>query len=85
MLHAINKELDMPGFCCDETSGTVFYRLAIPCINLQVDEKLFHTHLNAIKSVCEMFGTIVQAIAIKAMGYEEMLTKAEGLQAGEKP
>ena len=81
LLHMVNKELDMPGFCCDEESKTVFYRVVVPCVNGQVDETLFHAFLNVTKHVCEMFGTIVQAIAVKAMSLDEMMSKAIELQA----
>ena len=81
LLHMVNKELDMPGFCCDEESKTVFYRVVVPCVNGQVDETLFHAFLNVTKHVCEMFGTIVQAIAVKAMSLDEMMSKAKELQA----
>ena len=84
LLHMINKELDMPGFCCDEESKTVFYRVVVPCVNGQVDENLLHAFLNVTKHVCEMFGTIVQAIAVKAMSLEEMMSKAKELQASGK-
>jgi hypothetical protein len=84
LLHMINKELDMPGFCCDEESKTVFYRVVVPCVNGQVDEPLFHAFLNVTKHVCEMFGTIVQAIAVKAMSLDEMMSKAKELQAAGK-
>ena len=84
LLHMINKELDMPGFCCDEDSKTVFYRVIVPCVNGQVDETLFHAYLNVSRHVCEMFGTIVQAIAVKAMTLDEMMSKAKDLQAAGK-
>lgn len=84
LLHMINKELDMPGFCCDEESKTVFYRVVVPCVNGQIDETLFHAFLNVTKHVCEMFGTIVQAIAIKAMSLDEMMSKAKELQSSGK-
>jgi hypothetical protein len=81
LLHMINKELDMPGFCCDEESKTVFYRLVVPCLNQKLDEELFHAYVNTTKQVCTMFGTIVQAIAVKAMSLQEMLEKAKELNA----
>ena len=83
LLHMINKELDMPGFCCDEDSKTVFYRTVIPCMNNQIDEPLFHAYLNTTQHVFNMFGTIVQAIAIKATTLDEIMKKANELQ-GEK-
>lgn len=84
LLHMINKELDMPGFCCDEDSSTVFYRIVIPCVNSQVDEPLLHAYVNMMQHVCGMFGTIVHAIAIKAMTLDEMMTKAKEFQATKK-
>ncbi len=84
LLHMINKELDMPGFCCDEETKTVFYRVVIPCINSQVDEPLLHAYLNTTQQVCGMFGTIVQAIAIKAMSLDEMMAKAKEMQTAKK-
>jgi hypothetical protein len=84
LLHMINKELDMPGFCCDEETKTVFYRVVIPCINSQVDEPLFHAYLNTMQHVCGMFGTIVHAIAIKAMSLDEMMSKAKEMQLTNK-
>jgi len=80
LLHMINKELDMPGFCCDEDSKTVFYRVVIPCINKQVEEALFQAYYQATKHVCSMFGTIVHAIAINAMTLEEMMKNAQSEQ-----
>ena len=84
LLHMINKELDMPGFCCDEDSQTVFYRLVIPTVSSEVDENLLQAYVNTTKEVCNMFGTIVQAIAVNAMTLEEMMKKATELQKTKK-
>jgi hypothetical protein len=84
LCHMINKELDMPGFCCDIDSKTVFYRLVIPCLNQKVDEELFHAYFNTTKQVCTMFGTIIHAVAVKAMSLQEMLDKAKELSTANK-
>jgi hypothetical protein len=84
LLHMINKELDMPGFCCDEDSRTVFYRVVIPCLSNQIDENLLLAYINTTKEICGMFGTIVQAIAINAMSLNEMMEKATELQKVKK-
>jgi hypothetical protein len=84
LLHMINKELDMPGFCCDEDSKTVFYRVVIPCLSQQLNEELLQAYVNTTKEVCGMFGTIVHAIAINAMTLDEMMTKAHELQKVKK-
>jgi len=77
LLHMINKELDMPGFCVDEDSKTVFYRVVIPCIDKKIDEALFQAYFQATKHVCNMFGTIIHAISVNAMSLEEMMSKAK--------
>jgi hypothetical protein len=80
LLHMLNKELDMPGFCCDEDSRTVFYRIVIPCLSKKIDENLLKAYISTTKEICGMFGTIVQAVAINAMTLEEMMQKAKELQ-----
>jgi hypothetical protein len=79
LLHMINKELDMPGFCWDEDSRTVFYRVIIPCLQPGLEEFLVQVYLEATRKVCSMFGTIVQAVAVRAMTLDEMLHKAQEL------
>jgi len=84
LLHMINKELDMPGFCWDEDSRTVFYRLIIPALQKNCDETLFQVYIETTKRVCSMFGTIIQAIAIGAMSLQEMMQKAQELSDEKK-
>ncbi len=74
-LHIVNKELDMPGFCLDEDTKTVFYRVVIPCIGQSLDTTLFGAYLNTSKNICETFGTVIQAIAIGAMTLDEVFEK----------
>ena len=76
LLHMVNKELDMPGFCCDEESKTVFYRVVIPFTNKNFDELLFCAYVNTTQQICGMFGTVIRAIAVNAMTLEEMLKEA---------
>jgi len=58
-LHIINKELDMPGFGMDESGKLVFYRLVIPCLSAEIDEKLIDAHLNTVNIACQ---TILEGI-----------------------
>ena len=81
LLHMVNKELDMPGFCCDEESKTVFYRVVIPFVNKGFDEPLFNAYVQATQQICGMFGTVIQAIAVHAMTLEEMLKEAHESRA----
>jgi hypothetical protein len=80
-LHMLNKELDMPGFCLDEASMTIFYRLILPTINKELQEGSFEAFINTTTMVCKTFGTIIEALAIGAMTLEEILRKASELKS----
>ncbi len=81
-LHIVNKELDMPGFCCDEDTKTVFYRIVIPCVDQELSQDLFDAYINTSRNICQTFGTVIQALAIGVMTIEEVFEKmAEGAQA----
>lgn len=81
LLHMLNKELDMPGFCLDEGSLTVFYRLMLPTIKKEYDPKLFETLINTSQMVIKSFGPVVEALAIGAMSLSEILKKANELKS----
>lgn len=81
-LHMANKELDMPGFCVDEASQTVFYRIVIPAIGHELDPKIFKASVSTSEIVCKTFGTIIMALATGAMTWEEVATVA--LKQGKK-
>lgn len=80
-LHMVNKELDMPGFCVDEASMTVFYRLMLPALKKEVSQELFEAFLSTSFLICKTFSPVIEAIAAQAMTLEEVLKKAEELKA----
>ncbi len=79
-LHMLNKELDMPGFCFDETSMTVFYRLILPTLKKECSEETLEAYINTSQMVCKSFGTAIEALAIGAMSLDEILNKAQELK-----
>ncbi len=74
-LHIVNKELDMPGFCCDEQTKTVFYRFVIPCVYKELSRELFEAYMNTSRNICQTFGIIIQALAMGVMTLEEVYEK----------
>ena len=80
LLHMINKELDMPGFGCDEDSRTVFYRVIIPMLDKRMNENLLQVYAGTSRQVCKMFGAVVHAVAINAMPLDEVLKKAKEMK-----
>lgn len=78
MLHILNKELDMPGFGMDEKDLLIFYRTAIPCLNLQVNEQLLTHYVATIRFACETFMHLIASIAAGTIKTEDYLNKRHG-------
>lgn len=79
-LHMLNKELDVPGFCLDETSSTVFYRLMMPTLHKEFSPEVLEALINTSQMVCKSFGTVIEALASGAMSLDEILKKASELK-----
>jgi hypothetical protein len=80
-LHMVNKELDVPGFCLDEASSTIFYRLIIPTFKKELAEDTFEAFLNTSQVVCKTFSPAIEAIARGLMPLDEVLKKANEAKA----
>ena len=72
-LHLANKELDLPGFCLDEASNTVFYRVVIPILNSEIDDTLLYAYLQTSQDVCITFCSLIQALGIGVMTMDEVV------------
>ena len=77
LLHLLNKELDIPGFGLDEQAGVAFYRCMIPTIEGEVPEKVLEGFINSVQIVCETFMPAVEAVAVGATSFEDLVKKAE--------
>lgn len=73
MLHILNKELDMPGFCLDETEKLMFYRAAIPCLHGKIDTELFNMYLGVARIACETFMHTIGLIVSGTVSVNEMM------------
>ena len=83
-LHMLNKELDVPGFCLDEASMTIFYRLLMPTVKKEFDPAILDAYLNTTQVVCKSFSNAIIALAQGAMSLDEILKKAESHKAPAK-
>ncbi len=81
LLHMLNKELDMPGFCLDEGSSTVFYRLMMPTLKKEFQPDVLEAIINTSQMVCKSFATVIEALATGAMSLDEILKKAHELKS----
>lgn len=82
-LHMLNKELDVPGFCLDEQSKTVFYRLILPTLKQEFDPEALEAFINTSQVVCKSFGTVIDALAAGTISLTEILKKAGQLKAAQ--
>lgn len=76
LLHMFNKELDLPGFGMDELSGVVFFRWMMPALKGDLQEESLKTFLSTLKTVCQTFSPVIEAIAAGAISFETLLEKA---------
>lgn len=79
-LHMLNKELDVPGFCVDEQSLTVFYRLTLPALKTEYNPDALEAFMNTSQVVCKSFGTVIEALCVGALTLDEILKKANQLK-----
>jgi hypothetical protein len=79
VLHWINQAIDLPGFGMEEGGKTLFYRLMLPALGMQLDDKLLEPFLGAIRSVCETFYPSIKAVASGEVTFDQVRAKmAEG-------
>jgi hypothetical protein len=76
-LHMLNKELDMPGFCLDESSSTVFYRVLLPTHKKELAKEVLGALLNTIQLVCKTFSPAIETLCAGVMKLSEMLKQAK--------
>lgn len=79
-LHFLNKDLDIPGFGMDESSGFVFYRYLVPVPKKQIDKRLFDSFLKSFRVLCESLAPAVIAVASGLTTYAEVqrMSKQKG-------
>jgi hypothetical protein len=84
-LHMLNKELDVPGFCMDEQSQTIFYRVVLPSLKKEFHPESLEALLNTSQVICKSFGTVIEALAIGALTLQEIIDKARSLEQENRP
>jgi len=77
LLHLLNKEIDIPGFGMDETSFVVFYRCLVPTQDQQIAPTILDAYVNAIQVVCKTFSSVIAAVAVGAVTFDEVLKKTK--------
>jgi hypothetical protein len=75
-LHWINQAIDLPGFGMEEGSKTLYYRVMLPALGMQIDEALFEPFLGAIKGVSETFFPMIEKVAKGEQTFQEAAKSA---------
>ncbi len=73
LLHYLNKELDIPGFCFDEAAGLVFYRVMIPAPNKEIDPKILDAYIQSVQTVCQTFAPVIAAVSTGMSSFDSVL------------
>lgn len=78
MLHYLNKEVDLPGFCMDESLGIVFHRIMMPLfIEHKIQKTALLSYLDAVEKIAAHFFDIIYGTAETNLSYEEILKKSQ--------
>lgn len=72
LLHWINQAIDLPGFGMEEGGKTIFYRLMLPAIGMEFDDKLLEPFLGAMRNVCETFYGPIHKVAVEGIPFTEV-------------
>lgn len=75
LLHLLNKEIDIPGFCLDEAGSVIFYRVVVPCFEKTLDETLLNAYMNAIQMMCQTFSQVVGSVAGGNVSFDQVMKK----------
>lgn len=76
LLHLLNKEMDIPGFGMDESSGVIFYRISIPALNKKIDTTLLETYINSIEVICRSFTPVIHNVSQGTMTFAAVQQKS---------
>ncbi len=77
LLHLLNRELDVPGFCLDEASELIFFRYVIPSHEGRVEAGHISAFLETLRKVSETFVDGIASVATGKMTFDEVLIKAQ--------
>ena len=77
LLHLLNRELDVPGFCLVEASSLIVFRCVIPSHNQRVEEDHISAFLETLRKVSETFVAGIAAVATGQKTFDQVITEAQ--------
>lgn len=75
LLHKINNDLDVPGFCLSEPSQLIFYRLVVPCLDKMCSPALLLQYLKIAPQACSTCIHVIASVANGAISFDDLLKK----------
>lgn len=74
MLHTLNRDVDLPGFCMDERLGAIFHRIMIPLFyDKKIDKTALLSYIEAAEKLAGHFFSIIHGTAESSKSFEEIL------------
>jgi hypothetical protein len=83
-LHVINNQVNLPGFSMDDEQNLLFYRVILPCVNREVDEKMLEKYLGAVFNVSNSFYPLIVKLADGSLTYKDALTELRTLKPAQE-
>lgn len=84
LLNFFNRELDLPGFCYDERTQLVFYRIVIPAFDkMMVSENTLEKIFEMLPSIASTFAPLTQLVCSGTKSFNDIkndFTKASASQ-----
>lgn len=77
LLHFINKEMDIPGFCTNEEANVVFYRVMLPAQEKQISKDVLLSIIESIQTVADTFFPVILAVSEGYTTYQEVVKKVQ--------
>lgn len=77
LLHYLNRQVDLPGFCLDEQNKVIFYRLVLPAADAKVDDDTVVTMVRACQVACESAIASIVAVSQGSMPFKQFVASAE--------
>lgn len=77
LLHRINQGIDMPGYGMNEDARAIFYRIMLPTVDGQLEEKHIDAILNSLEGLCKMFSVAIIGVAQGKITYEKLISEVK--------
>jgi len=84
LLHRINQGIDTPGYGMNEDAKAIFYRVMIPTVDGEIEERHIASVLDSLEGLCKMFTVAIIGVAQGKVTYEKLISEVKNASTPEK-